>query len=247
MLLSDPISQTRRSGNHAFLIVSCLAAFAVVAAGFAPTYYLRPWFQTTSLPLLLHVHGALMTAWFALFLIQVTLVATHRTQWHRRLGIAGALLAAAIVVMGTITDVRWAGRALHEPPQPGPPTLEFFGFLLFALIIFALLVGAAIGFRRRRDVHSRLMLLACISMIGPGVFRIPFPRDSFLGSGGPGGLFSLDLLILYGCIAYDTWKYRRLHPAFLVGGVMIAAESLPFIWLVLGTETWKRVAFWLVG
>ncbi len=91
------------------------------------------------------------------------------------------------------------------------------------------------------------MLLACISMIGPGVFRIPFPKDSFLGSGGPGGLFSLDLLILYACIAYDTWKYRRLHPAFLVGGVIIAAESLPFIWWVLGTEAWKRTALWLVG
>ena len=41
-----------------------------------------------------------------------------------------------------------------------------------------MLVGAAMLLRRRRDYHKRLMLLSCMSMIGPGLTRIPFDFDA---------------------------------------------------------------------
>ncbi|HEV2617498.1 MAG TPA: hypothetical protein VGU63_12910 [Candidatus Acidoferrales bacterium] len=72
-----------------------VAAALVVFAGFARTYYLKEFFGTRSLALLLHVHGLVMTLWFLLFLVQVRLVAAHRTDLHRRLGVFGALLAQA--------------------------------------------------------------------------------------------------------------------------------------------------------
>jgi hypothetical protein len=42
-------------------------ALCVVLVGFARTYYLKGLFGAPSLPLLLHVHGAVMTTWFVLF------------------------------------------------------------------------------------------------------------------------------------------------------------------------------------
>jgi hypothetical protein len=39
-----------------------------------------------------------MTSWFLLFVVQAALIARHRLALHRCLGIAGAFLAAAIVI-----------------------------------------------------------------------------------------------------------------------------------------------------
>ncbi len=72
------------------------------------------------------------------------------------------------------------------------------------------------------------------------------PALAFLRSGGPAGLFGLDLLLLYACIAWDSWRHRRLHPAFACGAPLIMAESLPFIWIVLASPAWTRFAAWLV-
>ena len=49
-----------------------LAALAAVFLGFSRTYYLRPQFQDTSLPFYLQVHGAVFSAWIALFVAQKT-------------------------------------------------------------------------------------------------------------------------------------------------------------------------------
>jgi len=109
------------------------------------------------------------------------------------------------------------------------------------LLVFATLVGAALLLRRRREWHKRLMLMSCLSLVGAGLFRLPLeqvPALTFLKSGGPGGLFGLDLLLVYACIAWDTWRHHRLHPALVCGALLIVSEDLPFIWRFLSTPTW---------
>ena len=124
------------------------------------------------------------------------------------------------------------------------------GFLLAALLVFAMLIGAALLLRRRREYHTRLMLLSCFFMVGPALARIPFeqfPVVAFLKTGGPAGLFGLDLLPVYACVAWDTWRHRRLHPAFAIGVPLLAALDMPFIWHFLSTPTWTHFATWLVS
>jgi hypothetical protein len=140
---------------------------------------------------------------------------------------------------------------LHTPLSFGPPAAEFFGFLLFDLYVFGGLVASAILLRTNTAAHRRLMLLATLSMISPGVVRIPFeqlaPGLAFLGSGGPGGLFALDLLLLYTCIAYDIWRTKKIHPAFIVGGAFIVfGDSSALGWLV-HTTAWQHFAASLVS
>lgn len=240
-----------RLADHCFYAWACVAAFAVVFAGFARTYFLRELFGRRPLPWLLHLHGALMTSWFALFFVQTRLIATHRVKIHRRLGVVGAVLAGLMVIVGATVAVRGAARDIHRPQVGGPPPLMVLGFFLSVLLVFAALVGAALLLRRRKDYHKRLMLMSCLSMVGPGLTRIPFnrvPGLAFLKIGGPFGLFSLDLLLVYACIAWDTWRHRRLHPAFVGGALlMIAAEDSPLIWLFLATPTWMHLAARLVG
>ena len=44
------------------------------------------------LPPLLHVHGAVFSAWIVLLIVQVSLVAADRVDLHRRLGLMGFCL-----------------------------------------------------------------------------------------------------------------------------------------------------------
>jgi hypothetical protein len=242
----------RMRGNradHALYRWAAIAAFAVVVVGFARTYYLKLLFGTPALPWLLHLHGALMTSWFVLFFVQTTLIATHRVQLHKRLGILGAVLAGLILIVGTTVAVRRTARVLHGPTHGGHP-LQFMGFILAVLLVFAILVGAALLLRRRRDWHKRLMLMSCVILAGPGLARISFeriPALAFLRGGGPDGLFDLVMLLVYACIAWDTWRNRRLHPAFVCGALLIAAVDLPFIWILLSSSAWTHIAAWLVS
>ena len=87
---------SRRRRERWFYLSMSIAAVITVFAGFAPTYYLRPYFNTSPLMPLLHLHGMVFTSWLALFLVQTTLVAAHRTDIHRRLGILGGVIALAI-------------------------------------------------------------------------------------------------------------------------------------------------------
>lgn len=243
-------SRAPRRADHRFYAWAGAAAFAIVFVGFARTYYLKFLFGAPALPWLLHLHGALMTSWFALFFAQTYLIVSHRVRLHRRVGVFGATLALLIVVVGAAVAVHFAARDMNKPQTEGPSPLMFMGFLFAALLEFSILVGAALILRRKREYHKRLMLVACLSMMGPGLARIPFghvPALAFLQNGGPSGLFSLDLLILYACVARDTWRHRRLHPAFAIGLLFLAALGAPLIWRLLATPEWTHFATWLVG
>jgi uncharacterized membrane protein YozB (DUF420 family) len=223
-----------------------MAIFAagVILLGFARTYYLKEFFGTPPLPWLVHLHGALMTAWLALFAAQTTLVEKGRTDIHRRLGVAGALLAAAIVLVGPMVAV-YAVRSGHSTAGAATPTGNPLAFMVVPfgdIAVFAILVGAALFYRRRPQLHKRLMLVAVIAILPPGVARWPFhflPRSPLLFFGFPD-------LVLIGCILYDFVKTRRLSPAFLWGGLLLIA-SHPLRLMFSGTAAWMSFAHWITG
>lgn len=90
--------KTRRNTCMRFFYVGMAIVFGlVVFVGFSRTYYLKGIFGRPPLPLLAHLHEALFTSWIALFLIQALLVERNRTDLHRRLGLAGAVLASLMI------------------------------------------------------------------------------------------------------------------------------------------------------
>ena len=216
-----------------------IAIAAVVFAGFARTYYLKLAFGTPPLPALLQLHGLVMTLWFALFIVQTQLVAFGRTDLHRRLGAFGALLAAAVLVLGPTVAIN-AARLGHSP---GPPPLVFLAIPLVDMLVFATLVGCALWFRRRSDIHKRLMLLSCIGMMTAAIARIPL---AVIHDRGIVGYFSLTILGVIACATYDTVRNHRLHPAFAWGGALVIL-SWPLRLLLAGTPQWMQFATWLTG
>lgn len=215
-----------------------LAAIAV--AGFAPTYYLRPWFGApmtvsgaTELTALAHVHGAVFTAWMALFVVQTSLIAARRVKVHRRLGIAGALLAATMVSVGYLTATAAARRGAAPP---GVDPLQFLAVPLFDMVLFAAFVTAAILQRRDKETHKRLMLLAYVSIIAAGVARLPgvLPYGPLVFFGIAYGLSLIG-------VAYDQWSRGRIHRVYY-WGVAVLFISVPARLMISTTGAWRSFA-----
>jgi hypothetical protein len=103
----------RRFDRRLYLAVS-LIFFALVFWTFARTFYLKPFFRTPPLSALLHIHGAVMTGWVVLLVVQTSLIAAHRIQWHRWLGVFGAVWGALVVLFGSITTLRAAAREVRS-------------------------------------------------------------------------------------------------------------------------------------
>lgn len=226
----------QRNPTRGLYVCVALAAIAIMFAGFARTFYLKSLFGTPALSLLLHVHGLVMTSWFVLFLIQAWLVSSGNVRLHRKLGVFGACLAVLVVALGTTVAIH--GVSLGRAP-PGPPPLVFLIIPLGDMLVFAVLIGSALGLRRRSDFHRRLMLLASVSLLTAAITRIPLD----VLQGVPNN-FAVTILVVLACVAWDTVRNRRLHPAFGWGASLIIV-SWPLRLMLSRTSAWLDVAAWL--
>lgn len=235
----------RRVNDRRLYILAAMFIPLIVLLGFARSYYLRGFFSMPPIPSrLVHLHGIVMTAWVVLFVTQVWLVASRRTRVHQRLGVFGAILASLVFVVGMLTALFAAART--PAPSAAPPGIEPLRFLVVPagdMLVFAILIAAALYFRKRMAIHKRLMLLAAVSLLTPAIARIPI---AFIETGGPVVFFGLTDLCIIACVAFDTIKHRRLHPVFLWGTIAIITSQVLRIMLA-GTEVWVQFAAWLVG
>ena len=225
--------------DRRFFTAMSLAAAITVFAGFAPTYFLKNAFGSPPLPPLLHIHGLIFTSWIVLFVTQTSLVAAKRTDIHRRLGILGGFLAIAMLVVGFLAAVAAARRGASSPG--GPPALQFLVIPIFDLLVFATLVSTGLFFKRRPQIHKRLLLLATITLLPAAVARLPG-----VGPRGPVAFFGLTDIFIVVCLVYDLVVRRRIHPAFLWGGLLIVL-SQPLRLLLGGTDAWLAFATWLIS
>ena len=188
------------------------------------------------------------TAWMVLFVVQTALIAAHRTVLHRRLGVAGAVLALAIIVLGVTVAIAAASRPPAPDAPPGfPPPLVFLVIPLGDIVAFGVLVSVGLYNRRNRDVHKRLMLLATIAILNAALGRLVFPGGMLAVLGlppNPMTLIGLTALYVAACLSYDRATLGRIHPAFLWGGMFIIASDI--LRLVVGsTPAWLAFAKWL--
>ena len=245
--LADLDRQQRKTPTSSVYTWVAVCTFLLIFAGFARTYYLKILFGTRALPLLLHLHGLIFTAWFVLFFVQVRLVARHRVDLHKRLGIFGAFLAPLAACMAAGVSIHAARRSYLANPAALTRNLQPFALDLGSSLIFALLVAAALYFRRRPEIHKRLMVLASCGLLLPGVGRlIEWIPLNFLHTGGLWEMVVFTEITPIVCILYDTIKHRRLHPAFAWGGLVLLS-SLPAFMIIGNTHVWLNFTVWVAS
>jgi len=235
--VAHPKSSRHLLRERLFFLGMTVAFAVVVFIGFAPTYFLRTLSDRPGLPGLVHLHGALFSAWILLLLVQTTLVAVKRTDLHRLLGVAGGVLAVSMIPVGYFVAISAARR--FAVTDPG--TLKFLIVPMGALIVFPVLTGAALLWRRRHDFHKRLMLIATIELMNAAVDRLPGVFAAGLTPFYPG----TDLFLL-ALVTYDVVTLRRIHPATLCGGVFLVSMQMLRVQL-MDTSAWFAAARWLTS
>jgi hypothetical protein len=219
-----------------------LLAIAIVVAGFWRTYFGPLLAGTVDAPSIIHFHAAIYVGWLAIFLTQVVLAATGRVAAHMKLGrIAigyGVLVIAAglLAAFGMFVLRVRAGEAADAQSRLVGPLLD--------MLVFAPVFAAAIYYRRRPELHKRLMIVATTALLIAAVGRIPFPADLrrplvYL-------LWTSPILV---AMAHDFWRQRRVHPVYLLGLVVLVLEG-PVSRRIIGTsDQWAdlaaRLATWV--
>jgi len=230
--------QQAKARERIFYSGMAIAILIVIFVGFSRTFYLRPYFHSERLIPLLILHGIVFSSWIFLFVTQTTLVATRRTRIHMKLGVAGGVIAASMIIIGSLTAIV---RARGPSPIPGVNPLSFLTIPLGDMLVFGILVGAAFYFRRQLDTHKRLMLLASIALLPAAIARWPI---GFIESGGPLAFYGLADLFIVPCLIYDFATRGRPHRATVIAGALLVVTQ-PLRLMVGGTHAWLAFATWL--
>jgi hypothetical protein len=240
--MATSVTLADRRHYRTFSIGLALTSIVIVFAGFARTYYLNSYFAQRTLRWFLHVHGAIFSAWFVLLLVQIVLVTIGRTDLHRRLGVLGAALVCIMVPLGFAIGIHAAKYGSPSTP-PGASRLGGLVVPFFDMVVFGMLAGAGLLYRRKPQIHKRLMILATLSILTAAIARIPL---NFIQTHGVPAIFGITAALVLVFICYDTVFNRRLHPANLWGGSIILL-SIPLRFAISGTAAWLAFASWLTS
>ena len=214
-----------------------LLILATVFVGFARTYYLAGVFHAPLPSLIIHLHGAAFSCWILLLVTQTSLVSAGRVDIHRRLGVAGFLLACLTVILGVLAATDSLVR------QGGPPDLDskfFYIIPITDMLVFATLVFFAFRARSNPPAHKRLIFVATTALLIAAIARWPFAvvhRNPLMGA-----LFSYMFLLILA--AYDLWSTRKVYRATLWAGaflIFVQQVRIP----IGKTAAWHAFASWV--
>jgi hypothetical protein len=213
-----------QKASNTFFFAAAIVLLCLVFAGFAPTFFLKRFFDTPPLPPYLIVHGFAFTALFGTFVVQTWLIRRQWPQAHRWLGRVAIVLAAllAVTTVFVIADASASTEARGIVRTISIETLVIGDFA--ALIAFVALMTIAITYRHQTDIHKRSMLLAFIALANPAIARITNLTDL-----GPAFIPVISISLMASLWIHDLWTQRRIHTATVIG-------TAPVVGLFLGAQ-----------
>lgn len=223
-----------------FYFAASLLAAAAVLWGFSRTVDQSLFYPAVPRPRILWFHGAVFSAWIIFFIFQSALVRTRNVKLHRSIGWFGAGLGSLMVPLGLTTAivmVHFETYTLHETGR-----YAFFIVPCYDMLAFATCFTLAILWRKKPELHRRLIFLATCALLTAAFARFnPFIRSHGLGFLGVDAVASLGLLR---DLLVNRWVhkvYRIALPAFL------AAQSLVIYVSQTSPQWWIRFARAVVG
>lgn len=205
--------------------------------------------QRPPLPPLLHAHALIMGSWLLLLFVQTALVATSRTAQHRMLGVIGAILAVALLVVAiSLVKSKWSNLESLPPDAVSQIKPILSGFLLEQireLVLFAVFIAWALRVRKGdSETHKRLILFATFLPMSAAIDRVEWMPTTLPDS--PTSVYLGMLSLLLPVLIYDVWRRGSVHRAYVVG----LALNVPFLvasHLLWNSPWWAATAPKLVG
>lgn len=192
---------------------------------------------------LIIAHAVAMSAWILLFAAQPILVAQRNVRLHRAVGRVGAGIAAAVVVLGLMLGIQSARVTPPEVILWGLPPAKFMAVPVISILLFGVLVTAAVWKRRRPAVHRSLMFLATLVIIPAAVSRIDALSNLYAGTAWDrvfGPFFTT--IIAGGVLVGLRCALSRSVDRWLVAGVAGFALTSALIMALARTAAWDSLA-----
>ncbi len=202
-----PVSRAGFLNNYFYFFMSLLVA-GVLVYGFSHTINKNLFHPAVPPPAILYLHAVVFTGWLLFFIFQSALVRTRNVRLHRQTGWFGLALGVAVLLVGVSTAIAMARFHIRQ----GATDAE--GFLivpLFDMIAFSIPFALAIYWRKKPELHRRLILIASCALTAAGFGRFPaylLPPPFFYAG--------VDVLILLGVVR-DLIVNRRIHSVYLYG------------------------------
>jgi hypothetical protein len=203
----------------------------IVVSGFSRTINENLFHPTIPRPLILWFHGAAFSSWVVFYMFQSVLVRTRNVKWHRFFGWFGAALGAAMVPLGTATAIimgRFDLYQLHIPDSESFLIVPFYDMALFGTLL-----TLAIAWRKKPELHRRLLFIATCGLLDAAFGRFDFIFNHSLF------FLCLDLVIGLGVVR-DLLVNRRIHRIYFI--------ALPMLIILQGLVIfiWRSEAAWWV-
>jgi hypothetical protein len=237
----------KRGSDHPFYIGSAVYALGLSIVGFVPGMLDTPR-RSGPLTWLVAIHGLTMAAWLALYLTQTILAARGQIRRHRKLGTAGACLAAVIVISGVVTTFAAAGRGfdLSGDLVRFDTANDFIALMILPFgdgLLFGVFVAAALVCRHRPAIHKRLMFFTIFGTL------MGAPIAHIVGHFDPPA-FVPTLIILPPLLASavnDKIVHGRVHPVSWIAPLALVAFNVGRNMFVTNTSVWHEFVKWVVG
>jgi hypothetical protein len=233
--------------DRRFYMAMAICAIVIAVLGFAPSS-LDPTARRGPLKPLVAAHAAMSIAWIVLFFVQTALAAKRQIDLHRRLGIVTMLFAPVMITLGYMVAIAMARRGFDLSGDLGIEADPLLGLVnpLGDLATFGILMAGGYWYRRRRDAHKRLMLLATVGGLMPAplahlIGHSPLPREM-----GPIIVIPI-ALFLFASAAYDRASLGRIHPVSLWGAAVVFIWDLSLNIAIGPSAAWHQFAQWLIS
>jgi hypothetical protein len=218
------------TGNRFYRVMG-LVLLGLVISGFGIAAILRGQ-SPFELSLIFHLHAIVYLCWFALFIIQVSLITSNKAL-HIRLGKLSLVIVTLMLVTGWLMAKGSFVRGVS--PIPGMSIQQFMAFPFFDLLGLVVFYGLGLARRFDADFHKRAMLLSLIAIIDPAVARIginigfaPFPLVA-------------SLLLVGAVIWHDRTTSNRVHMITWFGFSWVFIR-VGFVFGVASSNSWANVA-----
>jgi hypothetical protein len=184
------------------------------------------------------VHGLAMFSWISLFLVQSIFIMNGNRRLHMRIGVAGAVLAGAMVILGSVTAIL-STRYSPEGYQVFGGAKFFLATMLGEMLAFGTLVAIAVIYRRRAEIHRPMMLLASLMIISGSLGRLPYIGNFAIMPPlyvlGPALVLGALFLVLHSVMIRGVSRWYAL------GYSAIVVASFAFI-VVGHSSLWNQIA-----
>lgn len=211
-----------RKNHYSYFLIYGIIGLLATLIGFGSTYIVPMHKGELKVPIGVHIHAAFAFTWIILYLSQTLLIQKKNYKLHMTLG-----WLSVVVLFGFLLSLWPAITFVIERDR------ELFGDVAFSSSLAVVTSGfwvfglgmSGLYYRKRLQVHKRLMFLATIVILWPAWARW---RHYFPGI--PNGDLWFGLVVPYAFIVgawiWEKISYGKIHKIILRVGSLIILEGL---------------------